>query len=146
MDEAVSQLEFSTLTGKTVFFDSQYLDVTVDRGYLVSSLRQHLLASGCILKEDRAKLGAEPAGRVNYQVDRFRLDRQPLDMGDVAAALDGEEEARGRLLRPANKALPRRLPIEGVIELDRVELPGVEGELLARRELLGIEALTPVRI
>src|SRR5438445_2073296 len=98
------------------------------------------------LKEDRTKLGVEPAGRVDNQVDRFRLDRQTLDMGDVATALDGEEEARWRLLRPANKTLPRRLPIEGVIELDRVEVLGVEGEVLARRELLGIEALTPVRI
>src|SRR5256885_16780490 len=98
------------------------------------------------LKEDRAKLVAEPAGCVNHQVDRFRLDRQPLDMGDVAAALDGEEEACGRLLRPADKALARRLPIKGGIELDRGEVLGIEGELLARRELLGIEALTPVRI
>src|SRR2546423_6675713 len=98
------------------------------------------------LKEDRTKLGAEPAGCVNNQVDRFRLDCQPLDMGDVAAALDGEKEARRRLLRPANKALPRRPPIEGVIELDRVQVLGVESELLARRVLLGIEALTPVRI
>jgi hypothetical protein len=55
VDEAISQLDFSSLTGKPVFFDSQYLDVTVDRGYLVSSLRQHLLASGCILQEDRSQ-------------------------------------------------------------------------------------------
>jgi hypothetical protein len=55
VDHAVSQLDFRILAGKTVFFDAQYLDGTVDRGYVVSSLRQHLLASGCVLQEDRAK-------------------------------------------------------------------------------------------
>lgn len=55
IDQAVSQLDFRVLAGKPVFFDPQYLDGTVDRGYLVSSMRQHLLASGCILQEDRAK-------------------------------------------------------------------------------------------
>jgi hypothetical protein len=55
VDTAVSQLDFSGLAGKTVYFDPQYLDGTVDRGYLVSSLRQHLLASGCLLQEDRTK-------------------------------------------------------------------------------------------
>jgi hypothetical protein len=55
IDRAVSQLDFSPLAGKSVFFDSQYLDGVVDRGYLVSSLRQYLLASGCMLQEERAK-------------------------------------------------------------------------------------------
>jgi hypothetical protein len=55
IDRTVSQLDFRVLSGKTVYFDPQYLDGTVDRGYLISSLRQHLLASGCVLQEDRAK-------------------------------------------------------------------------------------------
>jgi hypothetical protein len=55
VDQAVSQLDFRPLAGKMVYFDPQYLDGTVDRGYLISSLRQHLLACGCILQEDRTK-------------------------------------------------------------------------------------------
>jgi hypothetical protein len=55
VDQAVSQLDFKHLAGKPVFFDAQYLDGVVDRGYLISSLRQHLLASGCLLQEERAK-------------------------------------------------------------------------------------------
>ncbi|HZU37296.1 MAG TPA: DUF6655 family protein [Gemmataceae bacterium] len=55
IDQAVSELDFRTLAGKTVFFDPQYLDGTVDRGYLISSIRQQLLASGCLLQEDRTK-------------------------------------------------------------------------------------------
>lgn len=53
IDQAVSQLDFSELAGKSVFFDDTYLKPVSDREYLVSSMRQHLLASGAILKEDR---------------------------------------------------------------------------------------------
>jgi len=55
VDQAVSQLDCRCLAGKPVYFDPQYLDNSLDRGYLVSSLRQHLLACGCVLQEDRAK-------------------------------------------------------------------------------------------
>ncbi|HEV3262518.1 MAG TPA: DUF6655 family protein [Gemmataceae bacterium] len=55
IDQAVSELDFRELSGKTVYFDPQYLDGVVDRGYLVSSLRQQLLASGCVLQDDRTK-------------------------------------------------------------------------------------------
>lgn len=55
VDQAVSRLDFRMLAGKPVFFDPQYLDGTVDKGYVVSTIRQQLLASGCLLLEDRAK-------------------------------------------------------------------------------------------
>jgi hypothetical protein len=55
VDQAVSELDFTPLAGKTVYFDPQYLEGVTDQGYLVSSLRQHLLASGCLLQEDRGK-------------------------------------------------------------------------------------------
>lgn len=55
VDKAVSQIDFRSLSGKPVFFDPQYLDNTVDKGYVISSLRQQLLANGCVLQEDRAK-------------------------------------------------------------------------------------------
>jgi hypothetical protein len=55
IDTAIAKLDFSALEGKPVFLDTQYLDGTVDKGYLISSLRQHLLANGCLLAEERAK-------------------------------------------------------------------------------------------
>jgi hypothetical protein len=55
VDRSVSQFDFTGLAGKKVYFDAQYLDGTVDKGYVISSLRQHLLASGCLLQEERAK-------------------------------------------------------------------------------------------
>lgn len=55
IDNAIGELDFAPLAGKAVFLDVQYLDGTVDKGYLISSLRQHLLAHGAMLMEERAK-------------------------------------------------------------------------------------------
>ncbi len=55
IDHSVSQLDFRCLAGKTVYFDPQFLDGSVDRGYLISSLRQQLLSCGAVLQEDRPK-------------------------------------------------------------------------------------------
>lgn len=55
IDRAVTQLDFAELQGKTVFLDTQYLDGTVDKGYLISSIRQQLLAHGALLQEERLK-------------------------------------------------------------------------------------------
>ena len=54
VDEAVTRFDFHVLAGKKVYFDDKYLDNRVsDRGYIVSSIRQHLLAHGCLLMEKR---------------------------------------------------------------------------------------------
>lgn len=53
VDNAIAQIDCSALSGRSVFLDVQYLDGTVDKGYVISSLRQHLLAHGVKLKEDR---------------------------------------------------------------------------------------------
>lgn len=53
MDRAVSRIDFRALAGRTVYLDSDPLKKATDYEYLVSSLRQHLLASGCIVKEKR---------------------------------------------------------------------------------------------
>ncbi len=53
MDRAVSRLDFSALAGKTVYLDDSPLRKATDSEYLSSALRQHMLASGCILKDKR---------------------------------------------------------------------------------------------
>jgi hypothetical protein len=55
IDQSVERLDFRPLRGKTVYFDTTYLDGTVDKGYLASSIRQHLLATGCLLQEEKAR-------------------------------------------------------------------------------------------
>ena len=54
IDQAVAQIDFSPLKGKTVFLDDKYFaDDLTDRGYLVSSLKQQLLAHGALVMEER---------------------------------------------------------------------------------------------
>ena len=55
IDQAISRLDFSLLAGKRIFFEEKYLDGVTDKGYIASSIRQQILASGCLLQEDRAK-------------------------------------------------------------------------------------------
>lgn len=53
IDRTVQQLHFHRLAGDKVYLDDTYLANAVDKPYLVSTLRQHLLASGCILTPTR---------------------------------------------------------------------------------------------
>lgn len=53
IDKSINRLDFGVLADKRVYFDPQYLQGTIDERYVVSALRQHLLASGCTLCEDR---------------------------------------------------------------------------------------------
>jgi len=55
MDRAVSQIDFRSLAGKTVYLDADPLRGVTDSDYLISSLRQHMLASGCVLKDDQSQ-------------------------------------------------------------------------------------------
>jgi hypothetical protein len=67
IDRTVDDIDFAPLAQQAVFFDDSKLVDVVDRGYLISGLRQHMLASGCILKEKRedAEFIVEPrAGAV----------------------------------------------------------------------------------
>lgn len=74
IDRAVQEVDFSKLSGQSVYFDEQHLKNVVDDGYLISSLRQHLLASGCILKDIRSQANyvVEPrAGAVGTDSDEL---------------------------------------------------------------------------
>jgi hypothetical protein len=53
IDRAVQTVDFGPLSGQTVYLDDSKLEEVVDKNYLVSTLRQHLLASGCTLKNNR---------------------------------------------------------------------------------------------
>jgi hypothetical protein len=55
IDQAVSTMDFRLLAGQSVFFEEKYLDGVTDKGYIASSIRQQMLAAGCLLQEDRAK-------------------------------------------------------------------------------------------
>jgi hypothetical protein len=77
MDRAVSQLDFRVLAGKTVYLDSTPIKKTTDADYLVSLLRQHMLATGCLLRDKK-----EDADYVvEARVGAVGTDRQEVMFG-----------------------------------------------------------------
>ena len=54
IDQAVNNIDFQPLAGKDVFLDTERLKGVTDENYLISSLRQHMFAQGCVLKADKA--------------------------------------------------------------------------------------------
>ena len=88
IDNAIGQIDLSALAGKTVFLDTQYLDGTVDKGYLISSLRQHLLAHGALIQEDRPKSTyvVEPrSGAVGTDKHSLLVGTQAITLPSIAA-------------------------------------------------------------
>src|SRR3954466_6600177 len=53
IDRALQSMDLHTLSGQTVFFDDSKLADVVDKNYLISSMRQYLLANGCNLRDKR---------------------------------------------------------------------------------------------
>jgi hypothetical protein len=53
IDRTVQQINFKVLEGEAVFLDERHLLEAVDKGYLISSFRQHMLACGCVLKDKK---------------------------------------------------------------------------------------------
>ena len=56
VDQAVSKIDFSSLAGRRVFLDPQYLQNVngvgfVNGPYVISSLRQQMSAAGCLLQD-----------------------------------------------------------------------------------------------
>ena len=83
VDRAISRIDFGLLAGKEVYLDNTYLGSTVDKEYITSTLRQHMLACGCILKDKKedAELVVEArAGAVG-------TDRHDLLFGTPATSV-----------------------------------------------------------
>jgi hypothetical protein len=58
VDRAVSQIDFEELSGKKVYFDTQYIQYVKEQGYvnapyIISSLRQQLVAARCLLQDKK---------------------------------------------------------------------------------------------
>lgn len=98
IDRAVNQISFRPLAGHTVFLDTQYLKLANpmlmnndDPQYLISSLRQHLLASGCTLKEKREDAEYVVEGRSGV----LGTDRHDLLYGVPQTNLAGVTPVQG---------------------------------------------------
>lgn len=53
IDRAVQQMDLRALAGQTVYLDDTKLADTVDKNYLISTIRQYLLANGCQLRDKK---------------------------------------------------------------------------------------------
>jgi hypothetical protein len=83
-DKAVAQIDFSALAGRSVFVDTAPVDRDViDKGYLVSLIRQQLLADGATLLDDRAKADFI----VELRSGGLGTDRHSLLVGTPAVSL-----------------------------------------------------------
>src|SRR5947207_15668845 len=51
VDRAISEIDFSALANKNVYLDTRFIITALDQNYVTSTLRQHMLASGCIIKD-----------------------------------------------------------------------------------------------
>jgi hypothetical protein len=56
VDQAVAKIDFRPLAGRTVYFDATYIEPVKNAGfvnapYIISSLRQQMMAAGCRLQE-----------------------------------------------------------------------------------------------
>ena len=51
VDRAISEIDFTVLANRDVFLQTKYFDGSVDDKYVIGTLRQHMLASGCVVKE-----------------------------------------------------------------------------------------------
>jgi len=83
MDRAVSRLDFRAVAGKTVYLDPTYVEDVLDAGYLISSLRQHMLACACKVKDRRD----EADYIVEVRVGTVGTDRRELLFGIPATRI-----------------------------------------------------------
>jgi hypothetical protein len=84
-DNAVAQIDFSPLAGKTVFLDATGVpekDV-VDKGYVVSLVRQQIVANGALLEDEKSR--AEYV--VDLRVGGLGTDRHTMLVGTPAVQL-----------------------------------------------------------
>ena len=86
VDQALEKYDFRTLQGRKVFIDEKYLD-SVDKGYLLSSIRERILYNGGQMcsKADDAEVTLEiRSGGVG--TDKWRLS-DPQHVGTVASGI-----------------------------------------------------------
>lgn len=52
IEQSVGEISFDVLKGQKVFLDTQFLEGVTDKGFLISTLRQQMVAEGLVIKSD----------------------------------------------------------------------------------------------
>jgi hypothetical protein len=83
VDRAISEIDFHALADRSVYLDTRYIITALDQNYVISTLRQHMLASGCVVKDK-----AEDADYVvEVRTGSLGTNRQDLLFGVPATNL-----------------------------------------------------------
>jgi hypothetical protein len=97
VDRAVSEIDFGPLAGRDVYLDTRYIVTALDQNYLVSTLRQHMLATGCVIHDK-----AEDADYVvEVRAGALGTNRQDVLLGVPATNLP-----TGGMLPVGSAAIP----------------------------------------
>ena len=84
VDYAVAKLDFTSLAGQPVFLDTTPLDAgVVDKGYLISTVRQQMLAHGALLQEEKWRA----VYVVELRAGALGTDRHSFMVGTPAVSL-----------------------------------------------------------
>jgi hypothetical protein len=84
VDYAVAKIDFTALSGQPVFLDTTSLDKDlVDKGYLISLVRQQLAAHGALVQEDRWRA----VYVVELRVGALGTDHHSVMVGTPAVSL-----------------------------------------------------------
>jgi len=113
IDRAVQSIDFNPLCDQTVYLDDSKLQSVVDKDYLVSTLRQHLLASGCTLRDKRA----EADFIVEARAGAVGTDRNDLLFGIPATNVPQIVPLQGMPAAIPEVPLAKRLDQRGVAKI-----------------------------
>ncbi len=112
VDRSIAKIDFSPLAGRRVYLDTKYIKTVkglgfVNSDYIVSSLRQQMLAAGCYLEEepDQAELIAE-----------VRVGALGTDAHDVTYGIPASNA-----LSSASSLVPNAPPIPMIPEISLVK-------------------------
>jgi hypothetical protein len=101
IDRALQSMNLQTLSGQSVFLDESKVADVVDKNYLLSSLRQYLLANGCSLKEKRED--------ADFVVE-IRAGAVGTDRSDLLFGMPSMNVPQIALVQPVNAIIPE-IPI-----------------------------------
>ena len=96
VDRAVSRLDFNLIAGSTVYVDTSPVKATIDSPYLISTVRQHLMASNCVIKDKPE----EAEFVVELRAGTIGTDRHELLFGIPATTLPSTTPGGGAQIIP----------------------------------------------
>ena len=111
VDQAVARMDFRPLAGRMVFLDTTYLKGTsrsaraigfVDENYVTSSLRQQMIACGCLLQDTKEQ--AEII--VEARMGTLGTDSREIVYGLPASNAISAAASAASALSPATPAIP----------------------------------------